>query len=575
MKFDVIMKTLVASAAALAIAGCGGGGGSGDDGDGSTPVASLSLSGTAAVGAALADATVTIKCATGGGSGTTSASGAYAVNMPGAALPCIIQVVGSAGGATVTLHSIAAQGTTSGNETSAVANVTPVSEMIVAQLTAGVPDEIFASFDATLATPEAVSTAADAIVTVLKDAGIDLTGIDPLRSTLVAANGSNAGNTFDELLDALAEKIAPEALPLVVTQIASSAATGAGAENLQATVAGGMLAGCPSAVSGKYRTVDYFGRSSTYDVNFKEGKFGIFTITTQEDKPCEFVARGMVGEDEVVWEVAFGPGGVGAYKSHRVGATNPGGIGYVFPVQSHQASTLGGNWSYIESGYLPGDGLLHMGGELKVAADGKMTLCEFGEEFKVCEVDTEADITVAARPDGGFDLVDSAEGVVGQVYGYKAPGGSITLFGTTNAAGTNANDITQTHIVAVRPRTLALPVASSESKYWDLSLTQRGPNQSSRTVTAPAAGVTRIDAVDAATQAVTRSRPDSDRIDVVTYNKYKDGWRVREAGSNDASSWPQLMQLPLPGVGLSISINYVEFEPNVSPHIYSVSVTRP
>lgn len=568
MKLNAVAKTMAASAVALLIAGCGGSGGD---------AASLEVKGTAAVGAALSGATVAVKCATGSGTGSTTATGSYTVSMPGAALPCIIQVSGDVGGATVTLHSVAEAGTASGANTTAVANVTPVTEMIVAQLLASLPADAFSSFDAQKVTTAAITTAVTAIVDALKTAGVDLGSIDPLKATLVPASGSTAGNDYDQLLDALGEKVPSEALPLLVNQVAAAAASGSSEDlgDAMVAVSGGTLAGCPQAVSGKYRTLDFFGRSFVRQIDFKAMKFNrgdgqpLFDMTADAAKPCEFTVTGTSNGEEARFDVVIGPTGAGAYRSQNL-TTGRSIVGYIFPVQAHAVSAVAGEWSFLQSGFMPGDGLVHWPGKLNFAADNKVTVCDYNTSTWACEIDEEANLSITARTDGGFDLNESSLPGVANLWGYRAPNGSLAVFGTTNAAGGNEPTTEQSIIVATKLSKLALPAVDSVSKFWDMGLTQNG---STRTVTSPAKESVTVKTVDAATNAVTRKRESDGREDVVRYNHPVDGVRLRDAGTWNSVPFASVYQMPIAGLGMTMSVNVNP--PPSAAYIYNISVTRP
>lgn len=568
MKLNAVAKTMAASAVALLIAGCGGSGGD---------ASSLEVKGTAAVGAALSGAAVAVKCATGSGTGSTTATGSYTVSMPGAALPCIIQVSGEAGGAAVTLHSVAEAGTASGANTTAVANVTPVTEMIVAQLLASLPADAFSSFDAQKVTSAAITTAVTAIVDALKTAGVDLGSIDPLKATLVPASGSTAGNDYDQLLDTLGEKVPPEALPLLVNQVAAAAASGSSEDlgDAMVAVSGGTLAGCPQAISGKYRTLDFFGRSFVRQIDFQAMKFNrgdgqpLFDVTADAAKPCEFTVTGTSNGEEVRFDVVIGPTGAGAYRSQNL-TTAKSVVGYIFPVQAHALSAVAGEWDFLQSGFMPGDGLVHWPGKLNFAADNKVTVCDYDSSWTCASDDEEDSLSITARTDGGFDLNESSLPGVANLWGYRAPNGSLAVFGTTNAAGANEPTTEQSIIVATKLSKLALPALDSVSKFWDMGLTQNG---STRTVTSPAKESVTVKAVDTATNAVTRKRESDGREDVVRYNDPVDGVRLRDAGTWNSVPFASVYQVPIAGLGMTMSVNVNP--PPSAAYIYNISVTRP
>jgi len=123
-----------------ALSACGGG----SDSESPPAATSIGFSGVAAKGVALAGATVSLKCAAGTAptpvAVTTNAGGAYTVAISGANLPCALRVVGTDGR---TFHAVV-PGT--GNTGNFVANLTPLSEMIVAKATGGSPAVYYDAF---------------------------------------------------------------------------------------------------------------------------------------------------------------------------------------------------------------------------------------------------------------------------------------------------------------------------------------------------------------------------------------------------------------------------------------------
>ena len=573
-------KAVVAGAVAMLIAGCGsGGGGDGAGGGGdSPPPPSVSLSGTAATGMALASSPVSVKCADGDGSATTNASGNYSLTISGASLPCIIQVTGEdSNGVTVTLHSVAGAGT----GTTAVANVTPLTEMIVAQLTGALPSETFASFSAGTSAPitEAqLTSATTAVLTALKDAtGIDLGSIDPFKSQLVAATTAapTQGNEYDKVLDALNDKVSTEALPLIVNQIASAANTTGGSApvslaEVMTAVEGGSLAGCPAAVSGKYRMVDYWGRTLVRQIDFKNMKLKqgdgqpLFDITADSAKPCEFTASGTFNSIQSQIDFAMSPSGAGAYRSQNL-TEGRSVIGYIFPVQAHSFSQLVGTWSFLQSGFIPGDPVSHFPGQLSVNADRKVAACDYATPIAAnaaCVPDTGALLTFADRTDGGFDLSDSGTAVA-NVYGYRAPNGALTVFGTTNPTGSTDPAVEQTSFVAAKLKPLRVPAVGTHTKYWDLNLTRSNGVNTTAPITADGTTVTAVDA-----SSFTRTRDSDSRVDTLQVNTPLEGMRYRAQGPGAA-----VIMVPFPGLGMTAIVNA---EPSTATlHFYNIAVNRP
>lgn len=588
MKFNAIAKTTAAGAVALLIAGCGGG--SGDiatppvvNPPAQPPAASLQLSGTAATGLALASANVEVKCAEGSGTATTDASGGYTVKLEGGKLPCMIRVTGTAGGVEVTLHSVTEAGTADAatNQTSAVANVTPLTEIVVAQLTGGLPGAAFVAFSDTSAsqiTTEKLTTAITTVLTALKDAsGLDFGTIDPFKAPLVAATSSAPaqGNAYDKLLDQLGAKVAPEALPQLVTQVATAAASGstAGLQDAMVAVDAGSLPNCPSVLSGKYRFVEYFGSTYVRTLNFKTMTAArpdgtSVPITVDAAKPCEFVTVADVSGNEVKFEVAIGSAGVGAARIQNITAGR-NNVAWVFPEQSHTVSELVGSWTFHQGGFMPGDGFVHWPGKLEVAADGKASVCEYefgASTWSTCTPDTEANLTVAARTDGGVNLMDSSR-VAANAWGYRAPNGSLTVFATTNAAGSSDPAVEQTVLVLFKPRTQQLPAVGSVTKYWDVSIARQfsaGPGVNNASF---AADSNTIQSVDSTASTVSRKRTSDGREDTFVYNAPLDGLRFRA----QVPGMLGVYTFPLPGLGIALSVNSAAS----STHLYNVSVGRP
>ncbi|HSW18842.1 MAG TPA: hypothetical protein VLJ86_16595 [Ramlibacter sp.] len=584
----MLKNSFAVCAVAALVAGCLGGGDDAPAAGGTTPPVGLKLSGTAAVGAALASAPVDVKCAAGGGTATTNASGAYELTLQDATLPCIISVTGTVNSATVVLHSVAPSGTGA----TAVANVTPLTEMIVAQLTGASPAEIFASFGAgTAISGQQLQTATATLLAALKTAtGIDATAIDPFTAALVPVSSANAtGNGYDQLLDSLGNKVTVESLPVVVAQIAAaSSATTAGATppttlgDVMAGVDAGTMPNCPSVISGKYRTLDYWGRTRIRQIDFKALKFTSpdnvidFDIAIDPAKPCEFVASGPVTVDSVDEQhsvkIVMGPEGAGAYNYT---ATNDTATrvttGYVFPAQAHAYSSLVGDWTYVQSGYFPfdeggGGEMENILGRLSLSGARVVTACEYDSlSNPTCQPDA-LPLGMTDRADGGFTLTQSGSDVA-QMYAFRAPNGTLTVFATTNPDGARGTDVEQTHFVATRAAKLSLPAVNTVTPFWDAELRRSAPGVFATTL--GDAGSNTVTAVDAATSTVTRTRSSDGRIDTVTYNSPIDGTRLRAAGTFNSVPFRGALQMPLPA-GLTVSTDV-----DSDAHFFVISVRHP
>lgn len=183
-------RGLATLAAAAALVGCGG-----SDDDTDAPSAPT-LSGTAAVGAPIVGGTVTVQCAGGSTlSTTTGSAGTWQVTTSGQTLPCAVQVTnGTVGGAanTTPYHSLALSFDVN-------VNVTPLTDIVVANLVQGDPQAWFAAPSFGGIDAAAVGAAIDRVKTAL-GLGTALSGLDPLTAEFQAV----PGDTLDDILEAFA-----------------------------------------------------------------------------------------------------------------------------------------------------------------------------------------------------------------------------------------------------------------------------------------------------------------------------------------------------------------------------------
>lgn len=190
---------VVAAAAAVAasLSACGGGEGSGIG----SIAGSATVSGTAATGAAIVGGAVSSRCVSGSTTGaTTGADGSFTLDVGAVTLPCVARVdYKDAAGTAQRLHSlISALGT---------ANITPVTELLVANLSGGAPADAFDKFDASKAkdiTAAKIKAAADAVKAYLKTTlGVDTTNLpdDPIGTKFAPKTASRDGDKLDKVLD--------------------------------------------------------------------------------------------------------------------------------------------------------------------------------------------------------------------------------------------------------------------------------------------------------------------------------------------------------------------------------------
>lgn len=159
----------------------------------------VSISGVAATGAAMARASYSVKCASGTATGTTGADGSYRVFVSNGSFPCLIEASSSQG----KVHSVALSSTRS-----AVANITPLTEQLLGQIsadTAAFFDSFSAANSASLAADK-IKAAQDAVLAALAANGVSVPSsvTNLLEGPLNPATGTQTGNDYDKLLDTVA-----------------------------------------------------------------------------------------------------------------------------------------------------------------------------------------------------------------------------------------------------------------------------------------------------------------------------------------------------------------------------------
>ena len=292
------------------------------------------------------------KCRSGTGTATTATDGGYSMSITSGTLPCAMRVTLADGSA---LHSLA-----TGTGSTARANLTPASQLVLARLSGGDPAALYAGFDATAAAAldtSAVQTAATAVVQVLRDAGVDFSTVgDLFTAPLVAANGSTAGNAFDQALDLLRTRLAASnttlaALAALADTVARSspAAPATALSGTPSLPAAQQLqpaaASCAALRSGRYRFVvampSLNGQFETgvatlnaSTLTFSNGNDST-VITPVAGTPCRFsVADGS--------RIVVSQAGVLVVSQSENGGLR---MGLVFPEQAIILAEMAGEWN--------------------------------------------------------------------------------------------------------------------------------------------------------------------------------------------------------------------------------------
>ena len=415
---------------AIALAACGG---SDDASDPPGPVAPsvLSVSGTAATGAAIAAGAIDAKCSAGFGAGVSAADGSYRIEISDGSLPCILRVTAADG---TVLHSLA-----SGSGAAATANLTPLSELLVARLAGAAPASFFNSFDASRVTSDELQAANTAVTELLQAAGIDMAGVgNVLTAALVAANGSTPGNGFDQSLDALKAKLAASGTSLSQlrdTVARSSPAAASSARSNTASLPAELLlrpaaANCAALRSGSYRFVG-FSKQDGIDTD-------TFTVDaptlllTGVDGPQTLVPNGPCRYTVGDLDITVAASGAMLVRFEEEPGGNVWHAGIAFPEQRHRLSALAGTWNVMGLEDVEENGrFVIVDGQMELRADGRptsITYCTNNAEG--CSTPDSAELSkirFSAAADGSLSWSHAGEGWTIPVFAYRAGGGELML----------------------------------------------------------------------------------------------------------------------------------------------------
>jgi hypothetical protein len=557
-------RFVLAALSAAVLAACGDGGSDtlGSSGGGTAPAApaALSVSGVAAKGAALDGAAIEARCATGSGSATALADGSYRLEISAGALPCVLKAT-SQDGAT-TYHSLA-----SGGGNSATSNITPLTELVIAQMSGQQPAAVFTAADAatlgSVVTAEKIDAASAAVIETLRAAGVDTSAITSIVSGSLAAG---TGTGYDGVLDTLGTALAANGSSLdelVMTVAATAAAksadapaSGSGGETAATSLLPAALLLKPKATHcAALRSTDYHwlvikpslgagGGVTTLgkprmDVAAADGPTWTFddgqaVLTPVAGEPCRY---SLAGSDGLSGEVVVAPSGIAVARLANTwtgGETQPDPAARMvvaIPVQPIAVAELAGAWNTLgwtaESATTSSvDPVL-----ITVAADGKVSIrCDGSTPATPMSQCTSVDgpwSGFSANADGAFDLTIDAPGELWteRAFAYRAGNGemSIVMLG---------NDGTL-HFMT-RQRTLTLPAVGDSSKSWNLQINPA--RIASEALSANGYEVTSTNPAAASfTRSVTSPSNSLSFAQTLSLNDARDGWSHRAAGSTTAS----------------------------------------
>ena len=388
-----LLGKCVGVALAVSVAACGGG-----SSDAPAAATALTLSGTATRSAAISSKTVEAKCATGVGSGVSGADGTYSFNVVSGQWPCLLRVTDDNG----TLHTVAAPA--QADATTATANITPVTQQVVANLAGADPTSYYATFGASAAvsvTPAAVAAAQNTVLTALNAGGVPLTG------DLISAPVTP---------DYMAALTALPGTPLLPGDLLARPPAG----------------NCAALRSGTYRVIfpranallaDQYGKIVINDVNtmaitFTDGSTGNWTANGQ----CRYT------DDSGRTDIVVSPAGVIVVRyidddnvTYR--------MAIAFPDQPHTLAEVAGAWNAVS---LINNQGLFAGARASATVDatGAVNATVCGDPTSAtwvtttCQTLPAGTLAFRANAAGGFDVMDGGT-LGGRLFAYRAGGGEL------------------------------------------------------------------------------------------------------------------------------------------------------
>ncbi|HEY0818769.1 MAG TPA: hypothetical protein VGD46_08335 [Rhizobacter sp.] len=556
------LSLVIAMATAGLLVACGGSPSSSTPSTGGT--STLTLSGVVAKGAALAGASVTATCAAGTVTpATTAGDGSYTLTVTSGTLPCVLEATGTGADAGLVLHSVA-----TGTGSTATSNITPVTELLVAQLTGQDPAAFMAAADASTlnstVTTSNIDTAKTEVIATLAAAGLDTTALasaDMVSGTLQAGTGAG----YDGVLDALGEALTDSGTTLAqLTQTVVNTASGVspGAETgtaISALPANLLLrpkaANCDALRSTNYRIIKFAatnGAENAPSTAFEEMSFNAETLTAtfSGDDTMAFTANGNCRYTLPEGEAVVSPAGVMVMRhmvgsdDDTVGAGDRSAVRLMIglPVQDLSVADVAGEYALIGFDRNP---LETYAGYATVTATGVVNNFRCWEdELSVAEanctpLDTSYTEVFSRNNDGRFSW-GSAPTDPDQwsdtVYAYRAGNGDVLLVAVT-PSGEPA--------FGVKRRVLTLPSVNDTYANW--SMHADGNLVAANVTTSVSHTVTSVDTDSSSVTRTSVEEGAGTTTQTLAYNSGRAGYLTRPAGTGVRP----FTGLAAPGFGLT------------------------
>jgi hypothetical protein len=441
----------------------------------------LTLSGVAAKGAALANANVQANCATGTGTATAGADGSYTLTITGGALPCVLEATGLGADAGLVLHSVA-----TGSGSSATSNITPVTELLVAQLTGQSPADFMDAANATtlnsIVTTANIDAAKTEVIATLSAAGLDTTalgGADMVSGTLQAGTGAG----YDGVLDALGSALTASGTTLaqLTTTVVNTASGGtSGTETAAPTSAlpADLLlrpkaSNCDALRSTSYRLIKLASTNGASDapttaVETMSFNAQTLTATFSADDTLTFTPNGTCRYILSEGEAVVSPSGVIVLR-HLVGTDDDTvgsadrGVAHMMiglPVQDLAVADLAGHYAFLGADRNP---IVGYGGYATVTAAGAINNFScWDDALSVAEASCTAiaadhSETLSRNSDGSFTW--AGEDWSDTVFAYRAGNGETLILSLTD---------TGEPTFGIKRRTLSLPSVGQTINNWTI-----------------------------------------------------------------------------------------------------------
>lgn len=538
---------------------CGGGGGGG--GSAGSSSRTLSLTGTAATGgAAIASRPVEAKCSTGAGSTTSAADGKFRLDVTDGVLPCALRATTADG---TVLHSVA-----TGTGDSAVANVNPVTHLVVAALTGTDPAAFYGNFTSATAgavTSSGVTAAVTAVAATLQPANIN---VSALGNVLTA--DFTAGNAYGQALDALtmAQTSSGTTLAQLTQTVANTTpvvgSTPSGTPSLPADLLLKPAASnCSALRSGRYRVVipQVAPTAGTFSTGYFDLNAATLAYVADDGNTGTLVPAGTCQYSlDSSASLVVSQAGVLVLRSQESGVMR---IGIGFPEQTHTVAELEGTWNSLGMEGNGSGAYLAKASTITFNNSGVSTALSYCADVKNCVPVTTTTITLSVNSSGGFNNTYSDLNDPDRTFAYRAGGGEWML---VDIAGGGHFGI------STRQRTNDLPTVGAVASFWNFDVNNQLQVPSALTV-----GGNTITSVNTATGAFTRNnifasgitRPES-----LVANTPRPGYTLRNAQTgviNSAGATvnvPEFIALPFRGMGLSAVSQ-------TASGVYSLSILQP